>query len=220
MENFNDRSSVADPPLTGAVTRPAGHGGRVVLREIVETIVLFLVVFTISQAVIGNFIIEQTSAVPNFRPGDRILIDKAIYRSSGLKRGDMIVLHCPDGSSQDCFKRVIGLPGEKLEIRQNRVFINGTALAEPYINPAGPDTEGSVDPRYRSVTLSATQYYVMGDNRSSSGDSRRRGPIEADTVVGRAWLRYWKIDADGGQGKAAPMLISGWAYADPVSANP
>lgn len=219
MEGATDPATPA-LPTTGAVTRPAGHAGRTILREIVETIVLFLVVFTLSQAVIGNFIIEQTSAVPNFRPGDRILIDKAFFRASGLRRGDMIVLHCPDGSSQDCFKRVIGLPGEKLEIKQNRVFINGLALTEPYINPDGSDTEGRADPRYRSVQLSNSQYYVMGDNRSSSGDSRSRGPIEADTVVGRAWLRYWKVEQTGGQGRAEPALIAGWTYSELPSSNP
>jgi signal peptidase I len=220
MEPSIDAVTPPAPPTTGAVTRPAGHTGRTVLREIVETIVLFLVVFTFSQAVIGNFIIEQTSAVPNFRPGDRILIDKALFHASGLRRGDMIVLHCPDGSSQDCFKRVIGLPGERLEIKQNRVFINGIALTEPYINPDGSDTEGRADPRYRAVTLSSTQYYVMGDNRSSSGDSRSRGPIEADTVVGRAWLRYWRVEPNGGQGRAEPALIAGWTYAEPSGSNP
>ncbi len=219
MEGSTDPATPA-LPTTGAVTRPAGHAGRTILREIAETIVLFLVVFTLSQAVIGNFIIEQTSAVPNFRPGDRILIDKAFFRASGLRRGDMIVLHCPDGSSQDCFKRVIGLPGEKLEIKQNRVFINGLALTEPYINPDGSDTEGRADPRYRSVQLSNSQYYVMGDNRSSSGDSRSRGPIEADTVVGRAWLRYWKVEQTGGQGRAEPALIAGWTYSELPSSNP
>lgn len=208
------------PEPSAAATRAPGHASRAVLREIVETIALFLVVFTISQAIVGNFIIEQTSAVPNFLPGDRILIDKVFYRFAGLRRGDMIVLHCPDGSSQDCFKRVIGLPGDKLEIRQNQVFINGAQINEPYINPEGSDTETSVDPRYRSVTLSPTQYYVMGDNRSASGDSRRRGPIEADTVVGRAWIRYWKVEAAGAAGRVAPMLITGWNYTRPPSANP
>jgi len=223
MEPSIDPAASGAPPAlqtTGAVTRPAGHTGRTVLREIVETIALFLVVFTLSQAVIGNFIIEQTSAVPNFRPGDRILIDKAFYHASGLRRGDMIVLHCPDGSSQDCFKRVIGLPGEKFEIKQNRVFINGVALTEPYINPDGSDTEGRADPRYKSVTLSNTQYFVMGDNRSSSGDSRSRGPIEADTVVGRAWLRYWKVDQNSGAGHAEPNLIAGWTYAEALAPKP
>ena len=132
----------------------------------------------------------------------------------------MIVLHCPDGSSQDCYKRVIGMPGEKLEIKQNQVFINGVALSEPYINPDGADTEGRTDPRYRSVTLSATQYFVMGDNRSSSGDSRSRGPIEADTIVGRAWLRYWRVDVNNGPGHAEPALITGWVYSNPRAPNP
>ena len=206
--------------LQGMVTRPAGHTGRVLLREIVETIALFLVVFTLSQAIIGNFIIEQTSAVPNFRPGDRILIDKVLYHATGLKRGDMIVLHCPDGSNQDCFKRVIALPGEKIEFRQNHVYIDGRQLNEPYINPDGSDTESSVDPRFRSVTLSATQYFVMGDNRSASGDSRRRGPVEGDTIVGRAWLRYWKVDVNNGPGRVAPTLITGWDYSAAPAANP
>src|SRR6266508_6920522 len=85
--------------------------GKAILRDIAETIALFVVVFTLSQVLLGNFMIEQRSAYPHFIPGDRILVDKVFYHLGGLQRGDMIVGRWPNDST-DVFKRVIGLPGE------------------------------------------------------------------------------------------------------------
>ncbi len=158
------------------------------MRDIVETIALFIVVFTLSQVLLGNFMIEQRSAYPHFIPGDRILVDKVLYHLTGLQRGDMIVGRWQDDPT-DVFKRVIGLPGETVQIENNRVVIDGKVLPEPYLEPGvytQPDGVGK-------WVLGPNEYFVMGDNRLDSGDSRQHGPMMASDIVGRAWLRYWPI---------------------------
>ena len=169
-----------------AAPQPKGNG---VLRDIVETIALFVVVFTLSQVLLGNFMIEQRSAYPHYVYGDRILVDKVFYRIGGLQRGDMMVGRWPNDPT-DVFKRVIGLPGETVQIEDNKVLINGKVLNEAYLEP-GVYTESM---GRTSWTLGADQYFLMGDNRMESGDSRQYGPMSAKDIVGRAWLRYWPLD--------------------------
>ena len=193
----NVAPALADAPAdTTAAAR-----GNTILRDIAETIALFLVVFTLSQVFLGNFMIEQVSAVPNFMPGERILVDKVIYRVTGLHRGDMIVgkwSHDPT----DVFKRVIGLPGERVEIRDNRVLIDGKPIEEPYL--LAPDAVIGTRSFEYAWVLGPDEYFVMGDNRMHSGDSRSRGPMKAEDIVGRAWLRYWPLPRF--------LLISGVDY--------
>jgi signal peptidase I len=162
--------------------------GKAILRDIAETIALFLVVFTLSQVLLGNFMIEQRSAYPHFIPGDRILVDKVFYHMGGLQRGDMIVGKW-QSDKDDVFKRIIAMPGETVEIADNKVLVNGQVLPESYLEP-GVYTR--IEGR-RSWQLGPDQYFVMGDNRMESGDSRSRGPILAKDIVGRAWVRYWPI---------------------------
>ncbi len=163
--------------------------GKAILRDIVETIALFIVVFTLSQVLLGNFMIEQRSAYPHFIPGDRILVDKVVYHLTGLQRGDMIVGRWQDDPT-DVFKRVIGLPGETVQIVNNQVLVDGKVLPEPYLEPGvytRPEGAGTWH-------LGPDEYFVMGDNRLDSGDSRQHGPMKAGDIVGRAWLRYWPVD--------------------------
>lgn len=160
-----------------------------ILRDITETVALFLVVFTLSQIFLGNFMIEQRSAYPHFVPGDRILVDKLVFRLSSLQRGDMIVGKW-QADSTDVFKRVIGLPGETVTILNNKVLVNGEVLGENYLEPRVVTTaHGQTE-----WVLGEDEYFVMGDNRLDSGDSRQRGPMRMDDVVGRAWLRYWPFE--------------------------
>ncbi|HEY3288943.1 MAG TPA: signal peptidase I, partial [Anaerolineae bacterium] len=164
--------------------------GKAILRDIVETIALFLVVFTLSQLLLGNFMIEQRSAYPHYVPGDRILVDKVFYRLGGLQRGDMIVGKW-QGDTTDVFKRIIGLPGEKVVIANNKVMINGNVLNEVYLEP-GVFTSLQIQGK-STWQLGANEYFVMGDNRLESGDSRSHGPMLISDIVGRAWVRYWPI---------------------------
>jgi signal peptidase I len=162
--------------------------GKAILRDIAETIALFLVVFTLSQVMLGNFMIEQRSAYPHYIPGDRILVDKVVYHVAGLQRGDMIVGKWQSDPT-DVFKRVIGLPGERVDIVNNKVLVNGQQLPEPYLEP-GVYTQNMGKSSWQ---LGANEFFVMGDNRTESGDSRSHGPMLAKDIVGRAWLRYWPL---------------------------
>jgi signal peptidase I len=164
--------------------------GKAILRDIVETVALFLVVFTLSQLLLGNFMIEQRSAWPHYVPGDRILVDKVFYRLGGLQRGDMIVGKWQSDST-DVFKRIIGLPGEKVEIINNKISINGTLFTETYLEP-GVFTSLQI-PGKNTWQLAPDEYFVMGDNRVESGDSRFRGPMLSKDIVGHAWVRYWPL---------------------------
>lgn len=188
---------------SGAPPERAGsRRARLIVREIAETVALFVAVFIVSQAMLGNFVIEQESAKPNFMPGERILVDKLVYRVGGIHRGDLVVTRSPRNGSEDLFKRVIGLPGETVQITpDNRVLINGLQLDETYL-PAGAQSN-----RYgvKETVLGAGEYFVMGDNRSNSQDSRAWGAVKTDDLVGRAWLRYWPLER--------LVLIGGVAYA-------
>jgi len=165
--------------------------GKAILRDIVETVVLFLVVFTLSQLLLGNFMIEQRSAWPHYIPGDRILVDKVFYHLTRLNRGDMIVGKWQSDTT-DVFKRVIGLPGEKVEIVNNKVLINGAVLPEPYLEP-GVFTALQISGK-NTWQLGPDEYFVMGDNRIESGDSRSHGSMLAKDIVGHAWIRYWPLN--------------------------
>lgn len=161
---------------------------RAILRDITETVALFLVVFTLSQVFLGNFMIEQRSAYPHFMPGDRILVDKLLFKLNNLNRGDMIVGKW-QSDSIDVFKRVIGLPGETIKIANNKVYANGVQLNERYLEPGVVTNEYG----WRERKLGPGEYFVMGDNRMDSGDSRQHGPMQINGVVGRAWLQYWPL---------------------------
>ena len=198
-----------EPPLPSAATSPAtsslnpisnndaSHPGRQsqpksLARDIVETLVLIVVVVTISQTVLANYVIQQDSAVPNFYPNQRVFVDKVVYRFLGLNRGDVVVVH-PQQGGEDLFKRVIGLPGETVDIRENHVYINNQAINEPYLAP-GANSQSGISPGVLPRTLGSDEYFLMGDNRSYSADSRAFGPFSREKLVGRVWLRYWPLN--------------------------
>jgi len=160
---------------------------RAILREIVETVALFAIVFTIARFAIGNYSIVGQSMEPNYHETQRLLVDKVSPHLLGYSRGDIVIVHSPSGDIE-LIKRLIGKPGDTIELRDNHVFVNGEQLNEPYLPPgadSGPKG-GSA-----SWTLNENQYFIMGDNRSFSQDSRTFGPVEVDNIVGRALVLYW-----------------------------
>jgi signal peptidase I len=154
------------------------------LRDIVETMVLVAIAFLVVNALIGRFRIEQVSMLPNLHEGEYVIVDKVSYAFRQPERGEIIVLRNPNPGQPDLIKRVIGLPGEMIEVRGGQVYIDGQPLTEPYIaQPMGREQT--------PITLQAGQYFVMGDNRGNSSDSREFGARPADDIVGRAWIIYW-----------------------------
>lgn len=168
--------------------------------DLIETFViglsLFLVVYLFFMQ---PHQVSGLSMFPTLHNGDYVLTDKVSYRLGLPKRGDIIVFHappaahCPAGTGCDFIKRVMGLPGESVEVKDNGIFINGKKMDEPYL-PEGTQTMANAFIAGRTVTLGQDEYFVVGDNRTNSSDSRSWGPITSKNIVGRAFFRYWPFN--------------------------
>jgi signal peptidase I len=170
------------------------------LFEIVETLVLTAIIFLVIQNFVAQpYQVQQMSMERSLEPGQYVLVDKLTPRFDTYKRGDVVVFNPPTDWVQSdgtpFIKRVIGVAGDTVEIQDGRVVVNGTRLDEPYVftvDGRPQDTNSGFD-RDRWV-IPDGELFLMGDHRSASQDSRHFGPIKVDTVVGRAWLRYWPFD--------------------------
>ncbi len=136
--------------------------------------------------------VEGTSMTPLLSDQERIFINKFVYRFEPIERGDVVVFWYPLDRSKSFIKRVIGLPGETVEIRSGRVYVNGKRLEELYVPPQYADS-GSYGP----TRVPAEEYFVMGDHRSSSNDSRVFGPVPNRFIYGKAVFAYWPVDRFG-----------------------
>jgi signal peptidase I len=134
--------------------------------------------------------VPTPSMVPTVQVGDRIFVERLFYHFTGPKRGDIVVFTPPVPSPDDYLKRVIGLPGETVEVRRGQVLINGTALNEPYEAEAPRYT-------YGPVTVPEGKVLVLGDNRNQSYDSHSWGLLDISAIHGRAWVRYWPFERIG-----------------------
>jgi signal peptidase I len=193
-----------DAPSEVADTEPK-RWKRSALFEIVETLVLTVVIFVGVQTFVAQpYKVEQVSMENTLLPGQYVLVDKLTPRWSEYSRGQIVVFEPPaswaaETNGVPLIKRVIGLPGERVEIRDGRVFVNDVRLDEPYLfaedgvaQPTDPGPDGQDE-----WLVPAGDLFVMGDHRDNSADSRTFGPIDLGLVVGRAWLRYWPVDSFG-----------------------
>jgi signal peptidase I len=175
------------------------------LFEIVETLVLTLIIFFVIQNFVAQpYKVQQQSMERTLEPEQYVLVDKLTPRFDAYKRGDIVVFHPPPdwGSEATPFiKRVIGEPGDTVEIRDDGlVYIDDEALDEPYVYSeeiGGPPQATTAPLEQASWTIGENEFFLMGDHRSNSADSRTFGPVEGDQIIGRAWLRYWPIDSFG-----------------------
>jgi signal peptidase I len=136
--------------------------------------------------------VEGTSMLPELKDQERIFVNKFVYRFEKISRRDIVVFWYPRDSSKSFIKRIIGLPGDTIEIRRGEVFVNGVALDEPYILPEYMDKR-SMDPR----TVELGYYFVMGDDRKFSSDSRIWGLVPEKYIYGKAVFRYWPVSQIG-----------------------
>ena len=179
-----------------------------VLRELIEAVVLASLVFMVIQTSIRNFKVDGSSMDPTLEHGQFLMVNKLVYfqldtnRLSRIvpfwqvdqasnrfpihppQRREVIVFQFPRDTSKDFVKRIIGLPGEKVELRDGSVFINDRLLREPYIT-------ASYDSTMAPLILDDAEYFVMGDNRRSSNDSRTWGPVPESHLLGKVWFVYW-----------------------------
>lgn len=165
---------------------------KAVLREIVETLVLAAVIWLAVNFVTMRVMVISISMEPNLYEGERLIVNRLAYKFFGEpERGDVIVFESPTNSKENLVKRVIGLPGETLTVEGGAVYINGVRLEEPYISaPINPNEQGR-------WTIPAGHYFVMGDNRPRSSDSRSWGMVSWDLIMGKAWVVYWPPKAIG-----------------------
>lgn len=167
--------------------------GRLLLRDLVFALMIAaLVVVFIVQPVK----VEGTSMLPRLHDGERIFVNKLIYYDEyrwapKIERGDIVVFWYPDDPSKSYIKRVVGLPGEKVEVREGQVRINGSVLDEKYLDPQLNLSSRSLE----LVLVRANYYFLMGDNRDNSSDSRSWGLVPKKYIYGKALLRYWPLSA-------------------------
>jgi len=168
---------------------------RTLIRETLQVILLALVIFFAIHFMIQNFRIDGTSMEPNLQNGEYVIVNKTAYWfGHNPQRGDVIIFQAPDQPQNDRVKRVIGLPGETVQVTPDgTVYItegdgNSFKLEEPYLNPSrkagGPSG---------TWTVPEGEYFVMGDNRMVSFDSRSGGPVPRDKIIGKAWLIVWPL---------------------------
>jgi signal peptidase I len=175
------------------------------LFEIVETLVLTLLIFFVIQNFVAQpYKVQQKSMQRTLEEDQYVLVDKLTPRFDAYNRGDIVVFEPPEdwGESGTPFiKRVIGEPGDTVEIRDDGVvYVNDTPLDEPYLyaDEEGGPPDPTMPPLEQSTwTVPEGELFLMGDHRANSADSRTFGPVPIDRVIGRAWLRYWPIDTFG-----------------------
>jgi signal peptidase I len=174
------------------------------LFEVVETLVLTVVIFLGIQTFVAQpYKVQQGSMEITLLPDQYVLVDKLTPRWAPYNRGDIVVFDPPEtwssGGGVPFIKRVVGLPGDTVELRDGAVYVNDVELDEPYIFEENGVTQ-TTDPSPGGPTewlVPDGELLVMGDHRQDSADSRSFGPIEVSHVIGRAWLRYWPFDTFG-----------------------
>ncbi|MEO7909991.1 MAG: signal peptidase I [Roseiflexaceae bacterium] len=192
---------------------------RGVVKELLETAIFILLVFLIVRGVIQNFKIEGQSMEPSMHTGQYILVNKIVYFHFDMnaplrllpgngdlsarvvypfhmpRRGEVVVFEYPRDLSKDYIKRVIGMPGDTVMIKDGQVFVNNVLLDEPYLQGVQTTCRGD-DPcnQGQSVPVPLGSVFVMGDNRNNSSDSREWGELPLDGIIGKAWVSYWPRD--------------------------
>jgi signal peptidase I len=188
--------AVAPPPPADMVSQEAEAGAvpaekqswMPLIREILETVVLAVVIWVVVNFATARFIVEGSSMEPNFHTGQMLIVSRLAYTlGASPQRGDVIVFQYPGNLTDDYIKRIIGLPGDTVVVGGGRVTVNGVQLTEPYISSSDLGFEG----RPGRWEVPAGSYFVMGDNRGHSSDSRTWGLLPIKDIIGKAWVSYW-----------------------------
>ncbi len=157
------------------------------LRDVLTTFLLAAVVYFGLRYTIQDYVVRQSSMEPNFHEGQRVLVNKVVYKFRAPARGDVIILHppqYPDPQAIPFIKRIIALPGESVDIRNGVVRVNGVALNETYVKEPPSYT-------FYLAKVPENEYFVLGDNRDNSDDSHRGWTVPRQNLIGKAWLSIW-----------------------------
>ncbi len=183
---------------------------RTLLDYVVVAVVAVGLALLIQAFIVKPYAIPSASMAGTLRPGDRVLVNRAVYRLRDPRRGDVIVFAYPRDTAVAFIKRVVGEPGDVLQVRGGRLYVNGRPLREPYVHR----TQGTQDPTTaaapvvgttmtppwsltRPYRVPAGSYFVMGDNRTNSDDSRDWGVVPRRDVIGEGFFTYWPLDRLG-----------------------
>jgi len=179
LENFHTESF---PDAIEEEERSRGGILRIAV-DVFETVLLSLILFFAINAISARIRVDGYSMEPTLQSGEYVIVSKVSYRIGEPQRGDIIVFHFPRLPEQEYIKRIIGLPGDEVQVRDGMVTVNGVALDEPYIK---------ADPAYRGAwSVPADALFVLGDNRNNSSDSHNWGWVPMDYVIGKAVFVYW-----------------------------
>lgn len=211
---FGDVSPGDDRDIEAVhMRRESRHGLVTESLRLARDIFLIIVVFVLFGVfAVQPVVVEGTSMLPQLHDGERLLVNKLVYyklksvRWGHLDRGDIVVFWFPNDPDKSYVKRIIGLPGENVEVRNGKVYINGTELKEDYL-----DTEHNQSlPSFPAKRVDDHHYFVMGDNRDNSSDSRYWGLVPEKYIYGKAFFRYWKPSNIGflehGEYKNSPSI--------------
>ena len=168
-----------------------GGTERSFLSVVIEYAIIFVVAFALAYLlqnfVFGNFVIRQHSMEPNFYESDRVFINRLVYKVSNPKPGDIVILIDPMGSQDDFIKRIIAGPNDTFAMKNGDVYVNDKKISEPYIaRDKAVDTVGP-------IRIGPGEYFVMGDNRTVSQDSRRFGPVTKSEILGKVMVIWWPL---------------------------
>lgn len=206
-------------PIQDTDPKPKAEKKGSAIREVLETAILAILIFVLVRSVVLNFRVEGSSMLPTMTNGEMILVNRNAYRELNAgdfvdwipgvpeqnwftitdwgapERGDVIVFTPPEpGDQKPYIKRVIGLPGDHVQITEDyTVLVNGVAIDEPYIGDYRSECVRVSNFPYCDVTVPDGHYFVMGDHRNNSQDSRYFSVVSEDLIIGKAWLIYWPI---------------------------
>ncbi len=165
------------------------------IRQVVETIILTLLMFLVMNLAVQNFNVDGYSMEPGLHDQERLMVDKVSYLFHKPARGDIIVFVAPPQPSEDYVKRIIAVPGDVVSVRNGIPTVDGVTLKEPYVNPSSMGASPTDKP-VNNLVVPPGEYFVMGDNRIDSYDSRSWGFVPARNIIGRALLIYWPLGAN------------------------
>lgn len=184
MESYQIES-IPEP----ATTEEKGSAIWRFLLDVLETVVLSALLFAGINAVSARIRVDGYSMEPTLHNGEFVIVNKMAYRLGNPQHGDVIVFHYPRDPEQEYIKRIVGLPGDRVQVRDGQVYVNDQLINEPYIAAA---------PKYQSEwSVPENALFVLGDNRNNSSDSHNWGPVPMEYVVGKALFIYWPPEAWG-----------------------
>lgn len=182
METFLESFRTEIYPDPEAPVQRRSSVGRLLI-DILETLILSVLLFAVINAISARIRVDGFSMEPTLNSGEFVIVNKLAYKLGDPKLGDVIVFHYPRDPEQEYIKRIIGLPGDHIQVSNGQVYVNNQLIEEPYI--AAP-------PRYETAwTIPENTLFVLGDNRNNSSDSHNWGPVPMENVIGKAFFVYW-----------------------------